>query len=676
MAAGAVGLIMAMSQTQRSYQYFLDTVVAERTTLLRIGTNVQRLATTEFQFLESLDMSLEEVALGIVDETDELIDQYEAYERGSAESMGADLETDLQSVERIRSELAAYQAGLQNLVALWSVKGIDTETGLRGELEARGAQVAVMISRYGTDSMVIDYLTVRRFEKQYLETRSQEYVDSNREAEATLRNSMATLNVRDVIHEAITELIDSYAAAFTRLVTTDQQIADLRDDLDVVYDLLLTNTERAIAAADEQLLTLRTDTDGAAARSVFILSLLMAAAVAFAIVMILLIFRSVSRPLRIIVDGAARIAAGNLSTDVVYGKRNEFGTIANGMNQAMTRLRELMSGLKSASTSSSELTEQLAESSTEAATAVTQITANVQSISDRNSALTDRTSATSQSASKIADGASRLAELVQGQSANVSETTAAVEEMIANIRNVTSIAESKQTSARALVKAAEEGNDLVGSTNEAVKEVTSLTGNIREVIKVINDIASQTNLLAMNAAIEAAHAGDAGRGFAVVAEEIRQLAESSSTNARQIGEMLESVTKRIDEVAESSSRSTTTFGSIKHEIQTFADSLQEIAQSMGEMSAGSGQVLAATESMSSSSEEINTQTGAIDRNVREISTAMGEIDDLASQVANGISEIRDALNEINSAVSDLSTMSDANRQSAKTMEEDLSRFTM
>ncbi|HOQ93285.1 MAG TPA: methyl-accepting chemotaxis protein, partial [Treponemataceae bacterium] len=136
----------------------------------------------------------------------------------------------------------------------------------------------------------------------------------------------------------------------------------------------------------------------------------------------------------------------------------------------------------------------------------------------------------------IAENSNTVKQSTESQSSVINQTSAAIEEMTASIHNIAHITRERKTAVVSLAKSTEEGQNIVNSFSEEMKKVEASTGSILDIVRVISSVASQTNLLAMNAAIEAAHAGEYGRGFAVVADEIRKLSEQTNKNVREITE--------------------------------------------------------------------------------------------------------------------------------------------
>ncbi|AHC15684.1 hypothetical protein L21SP2_2329 [Salinispira pacifica] len=199
---------------------------------------------------------------------------------------------------------------------------------------------------------------------------------------------------------------------------------------------------------------------------------------------------------------------------------------------------------------------------------------------------------------KIDTSMSVLSERAQEQSSNVTESSAAIEQMVASISSVTSVIERRRERVNELIHTSERGAARIQKTEESFNKVVEHIDGIKEMTGLISGIASQTNLLAMNAAIEAAHAGDAGRGFAVVADEIRKLAENSSVNTKNISDTLKELISSIQETSTQVQETGATFSDIREEVGLVSTAMDEIYGSTQELNSGSTEILSATENLS------------------------------------------------------------------------------
>jgi len=194
-------------------------------------------------------------------------------------------------------------------------------------------------------------------------------------------------------------------------------------------------------------------------------------------------------------------------------------------------------------------------------------------------------------AASIGDRMRELNGHIEAEASAQIESAASVNEMVASIGSVADSARKRRDGMRDLVGTTEEGQARLSSLLGMIGRVEGSVDAIRQMVTVINKIASSTNLLAMNASIEAAHAGEAGKGFSVVAEEIRGLAENSARNAKEIGQRLKDVIQAITEAAGQSGLMKESFGKIREEIDAAISSFDEIKEATGELSEGGRQIL-------------------------------------------------------------------------------------
>jgi methyl-accepting chemotaxis protein len=204
------------------------------------------------------------------------------------------------------------------------------------------------------------------------------------------------------------------------------------------------------------------------------------------------------------------------------------------------------------------------------------------------------------------------------RSAHVTETAAAIEQMDATLRTISDIAGKKLEAALGLFERAKEGQQAMDESVDAIEKLKSYIDGVVGTTGVIEGIAGQTNLLAMNAAIEAAHAGDAGRGFSVVSDEVRKLAETSSASAREISGNLAKLVDDIKGTGGAIRGSGEAFRRIETEIVGVVEAMDEIARGMKEASiiAGAGGIRGAMENIRTRSDALVAQAEGIDAELR------------------------------------------------------------
>ena len=375
--------------------------------------------------------------------------------------------------------------------------------------------------------------------------------------------------------------------------------------------------------------------------------------------LILLFMRSLRRGFARIDGALVRLSSGDLTVRLDRSSRDEIGELSARIQRHIDEVSRVIGTIQDISRAASLLRTDLVAGSEESSASVTQIGGNISSIGSTIGELDGVIEHTGARLDEINSSIRELETQIERQTQSVEDSSSAVEQMAASVNGVSRIAADRQEAARTLRAVTSNGHENVEATDEKVSAISSSVEEILGIITVINTIASQTSILSMNAAIEAAHAGEYGKGFSVVAAEIRRLSESTNENAKRIKQQLEQVAELTGETKRMSGTTRESFQAVETEVGTTSDALSEISATMRELSEGTESVLTTTAGAGEITQAIRRDATTVLSRSEEITREMRSVREMSSSVRGGIEEIGVGTREINHMVENLSSVTRA-----------------
>ncbi len=379
---------------------------------------------------------------------------------------------------------------------------------------------------------------------------------------------------------------------------------------------------------------------------------------------------------RILQDVLGEMAqgSGDLTKRVLIVQADETGILSHQLNMLLDRLQTMFRHI-------TEQTKLVAESSSavssvlEATVAATEEMAA--SVSQINSNTSKNRAVVEQSESALEKMLLSLDQInsnVNTQAAYVEQTSSAMTEMIANIKSVNEVTSKANDVSAALKKVSDSGGQAVLNSIKAVKDIEESSNEVNSLVQIISKILAATNMLAMNAAIEAAHAGDAGRGFAVVAEEVRNLADDSSSNLKTISENIKDVIDRVNrgvKLSETAGEALTQVG--ERTLQT-TQLMSEVASAMQEQAAGANEVLNSINSLVEASGSINKLSDEQHQNNEKMKDNLKKTVNAFTEVQSATEELDLGNREILRGIEELKEVISKNEQVVAALQEELGGF--
>jgi methyl-accepting chemotaxis protein len=405
----------------------------------------------------------------------------------------------------------------------------------------------------------------------------------------------------------------------------------------------------------------------------FILS---AFAIIISAVIIFFILSFIIKPIVTVTDTLKDISEGegDLTRTIPERGNDEITNLSRYFNKTLEKIKNLVITIKKQAMILFDTGAELSSNMTQTAAAINEITANIQSIKGRITDQNDSVHGTNTTMENITNNINKLNDIIEDQTDSVSRSSSAIEEMLANIQAVTKTLVNNSESVHELSNASESGKTDLQKVADNIREIARESEGLLGINNIMKNIASQTNLLSMNAAIEAAHAGDAGKGFAVVADEIRKLAEMAGTQSKTIGIVLKKIKDSIDNIYNSTGNVLEKFESIDSGIKNVSDKEENILSAMNEQNQGSKQILDTVGELNNITMKVKNESGEMLEGSKNVIDKTKDLEMLSLEITGGMNEMAAGAEQINIAVSMVNEISSRNKLDIDHLINEVSRF--
>lgn len=477
------------------------------------------------------------------------------------------------------------------------------------KLRESGTIVFETADRIGDPNLAVNLISMRFYALNYITYGKQEFFDKQQQFYNNVKNAAAAAKDGNADFMTIYNALETYDVNFKNMAENERKRMD-------VEKLMTEAAQRAQETCSKIILAEKEAMDSAVKAAEFMIIAISVIAIVFGLTIGFFISKSITKPMSEAVKAAETMAKGNFKHTLNIHQKDEVGQFAESLEKMRQSLSNVIHGLvessnavASASTELASTTEELATTFSDQAMQVSMVAAAVEEIS--------------------------------ASSSEVLTSVNDVRDKSENTKRMTGEGQTYIVSANRVMESIQANVEELGGTISSLARSSEEIGSI---LLVINDIADQTNLLALNAAIEAARAGEHGRGFAVVADEVRKLAERTQKSIHEIETIISTFVRETNKTND--------------EMTTAKKRVQEGVSTLNEADVIFNRIVEAVD-------EISMASGIINAAVTEQVTAINNINDNAHVISSGLEESSVAVNEVSVTVADLQKQADSQMESAR-----------
>ena len=365
---------------------------------------------------------------------------------------------------------------------------------------------------------------------------------------------------------------------------------------------------------------------------------------------------------------------GNLTGRLNLAMMDDYGSLSGSINVLIKQLSLMFKDLKSDTEVVAETSDTLSDVTNSAQQALSEMIKAFKSIDSDSKSRNELISAADKDVDDLIQDVEVVKKHIIEQSSSVQENSASVTEMSSNIASVAEMTRKAEEVSFALSETSAKGNEAISSAITSIEQIQSMSHEVQAIVKAIQKIASQTNLLSMNAAIEAAHAGAMGQGFAVVADEVRSLASSSAKSAHDIQDRIKGMVEKIDGGVEAIAVAGRSFREIEQNVEQTHALIKTISSAMEEQQIGAAETLSTTADMVNAIQSIKDLTEHESARAASVRKVMKDVVASSEAAVQLVSEGVAASQVMSTAIGQVVDSVESNRSAVNSMNDAVKIF--
>lgn len=369
-----------------------------------------------------------------------------------------------------------------------------------------------------------------------------------------------------------------------------------------------------------------------------------------------------------------KIASGDLTGRLEVKRNDEIGSVIVNLNKALENNRSMVSALKNEAERMEAVSSTLSSNMEETSATVRQINGTVTSVKEKAISQAAGVTETSATVEQITGRLTRLFSDIETQSMHIESSVDAVTRIVNDTSEITKTLEESNELIKNVYAQTRVGKDGAKAANEVVTQISEKSTALFEASQIIQNIAGQTNLLAMNAAIEAAHAGESGKGFAVVASEIRKLAEESNAQGKQIGLVIKETSEIIYRLTEMGQKAEQSFVGVYDSVSQISEKEDSIVQAMRGQDTNGKNIIESMKKIHDITSEVKAGASEMLAGGKQIAIEMQKLSEITRDTTGSMNEIASGAGQITYAVEEVNEITRKNKMSIENLVNEVGKF--